>query len=295
MTQWKGQSQSPLIGFKVYVYFIRHFGIGFAYVVLAFVALYFLLVVKTSRRASLALFRYRLQYGYFKALVNTYITNFRFGQTLIDRVAMSIGKQHSYSFEFDGKNHLKHLIDCEQGGVLLTGHVGNFNVAHHFLKLIDNNSKIKMVVTDREHKAIKSYFESISQLPSIDFIVLKEDFSHTIPMAQAIKNKAILVFAADRYLEGVPTLKANFLDKPVHYPEGPFKLIQRHQLPVCAIYCMRESNRHYHLYARPLTTKNKDSKTVLKMYLQSLEHMVKKYPNQWFNFYDYWNDYRHLD
>ena len=55
------------------------------------------------------------------------------------------------------------------------------------------------------------------------------------------------------------------------------------------VYIMREPNYHYHFYARKLEVENHEPQEILKGYLQNLEKMVKKYPTQWFNFYDFWD------
>jgi predicted LPLAT superfamily acyltransferase len=53
---------------------------------------------------------------------------------------------------------------------------------------------------------------------------------------------------------------------------------------------MKEKNLHYHLYAREAHTKHRDEKGLLKAYIESVESMLKKYPLQWFNYFDFWDD-----
>ena len=290
MTQWKGKSQSPLIGFKMYIFLLRNLGIDFCYFILRFVAFYFFLFVKQSRQSSYYFFRYRLKQAWITSYYNSLRTKYVFGQTLIDRVAIAIGMTKSYSFEFDGKHHIEQVLQAGEGGIFFTAHIGNFNVARFFFKEIESKSDVKMVVTDREHADIKAYFEAISVKASIDFIILKDDMSHAIPMSMAIKNKDVLIFATDRYLEGVATQSAQFFNEDVLFPEGPFKLALRYKLPVLFMHCMREPNRHYHLYARPLKQEATTVKALVEAYAQNVESMVRRYPLQWFNFYDYWND-----
>jgi hypothetical protein len=54
---------------------------------------------------------------------------------------------------------------------------------------------------------------------------------------------------------------------------------------------MREKNFHYHLYGRTYQGHENSAKEILKAYLENMEKMVKKYPHQWYNYYDYWNDF----
>jgi predicted LPLAT superfamily acyltransferase len=52
---------------------------------------------------------------------------------------------------------------------------------------------------------------------------------------------------------------------------------------------MKEPNLHYHLYTLEAKVKHRDEKGLLKEYTQSLEGMIQKYPLQWFNYFDFWN------
>ena len=54
------------------------------------------------------------------------------------------------------------------------------------------------------------------------------------------------------------------------------------------VYVMKETNKHYHLYARTTTVKNRDAQGLLQKYVTSVETMLKKYPLQWFNYFDFW-------
>ena len=48
-------------------------------------------------------------------------------------------------------------------------------------------------------------------------------------------------------------------------------------------------NKHYHLYARRSKAKHRDAQGLLKEYTESLTWMLKKYPLQWFNYFDFWD------
>jgi predicted LPLAT superfamily acyltransferase len=51
---------------------------------------------------------------------------------------------------------------------------------------------------------------------------------------------------------------------------------------------MKETNKHYHLYTRLGEVKNRDAQALLENFIQSLEGMLKVYPLQWFNFFQFW-------
>ncbi|HEU4790672.1 MAG TPA: lipid A biosynthesis acyltransferase, partial [Flavobacterium sp.] len=99
----------------------------------------------------------------------------------------------------------------------------------------------------------------------------------------------LVCFTGDRYFEGVKSLSEELLGEEALFPAGPFLISSRLKVPVVFVYVMKEPNLHYHLYTREATVKHRDEKGLLKEYAQSVEMMVKKYPLQWFNYFDFWN------
>jgi len=290
MAKWNGKSKGSIFGYKIFVFIIQKLGVRVAYFILYFVALYFFIF---SREGSIANFHYfnkRLKYSKLKSLFNVYKSNFVFGQTIIDKIVIKSGLRDEFTYEFDGIDILKNLLKEKKGGVLISAHVGNFEVAEYFFSEIDFNSEINIVTTDAERKVIKDYLESISQESSLKFILVKEDMSHIFDIHNALANNELVCFTGDRYFEGSKTFSQELLGKEAEFPVGPFLLGSRLKAPVVFVYVMKESTKHYHLYARIADFKNRDAKDLLKKYTQSIESILQKYPNQWFNYFDFWND-----
>ena len=103
---------------------------------------------------------------------------YTFGQTIIDKISISAGMRNKFTYEFDGIEILKKLLAEKKGGVLISAHVGNFEIAEHFFGDIDLDFQINLVTTDLEHSAIKNYLESVTQKPTVKFIIIKDDLSH---------------------------------------------------------------------------------------------------------------------
>ncbi|MDX1543948.1 MAG: lysophospholipid acyltransferase family protein [Christiangramia sp.] len=291
MATWKGKSRGTLLGFKIYVQIIKKTGLYSAYFVLLFVAAYFIFFSFTSTKSTYYLFRKRLGYSPINSALHVYLSYFTFGRIQLDRIAITNGLKHKFTFEFDGIEHIDNLLKQKKGGVLLTAHIGNFNLAKHFFDEKHSDAVVNLVVTDFEHRQIKNYLESVTGKSEVRIIVLKEDLSHIFKMKEALSRNELLVFAADRYLKHSKTYKAEFLGQVVKFPQGPFKLAARNKIPVLFVHLMREKNFHYHFYARPYIPEEYKASEILAAYLEDLERMVKKYPHQWYNYYDYWNDF----
>ncbi|URC13766.1 lipid A biosynthesis acyltransferase [Flavobacterium sp. B183] len=290
MSQWDGKSKGTVLGYRIFVFLIQKAGIKAAYVLLYFVASYYFLFLKKSNKAIFYYFKERLQYSWFKSKKMVFKSYYTFGQTIIDKISISAGMRNRFTYEFDGIEVLKKLLAEKKGGVLISAHVGNFEIAEHFLGDIDLNFQINLVTTDLEHSAIKNYLESVTQKPTVKFIIIKDDLSHIFEINAALTNNELVCFTGDRYFEGTKSLSENILGKEANFPAGPFLIASRLKVPVVFVYVMKEPNLHYHLYAREAASKHRDEKGLLKEYVQSVETILQKYPLQWFNYFDFWNN-----
>lgn len=289
MSKWDGKSKGTVLGYRIFVFLIQKMGIRSAYGLLYFVASYYFLFLKKSNRAIFYYFNERLKYSGFKSRKMVFRSYYTFGQTIIDKISISAGMRNKFTYEFDGIDVLKKLLAEKKGGVLISAHVGNFEIAEHFLGDINLDFSINLVTTDLEHSAIKNYLESLAQKPSVKFIIIKDDLSHIFEINAALTNNELVCFTGDRYFEGTKSLSEKMLGQEAHFPAGPFLIASRLKVPVVFVYVMKEPNLHYHLYAREATVKHRDEKGLLKEYVQSVETILQKYPLQWFNYFDFWN------
>jgi predicted LPLAT superfamily acyltransferase len=98
---------------------------------------------------------------------------------------------------------------------------------------------------------------------------------------------------ADRFIEGNKTLTTDFLGHSAKFPLGPFLLAAQFKVPVSFVFAMKETNLHYHFFASeikeyPTQSKDEFIKEMLIEFAAEMEKKVKDYPEQWFNYYDFW-------
>ena len=292
MNKWKGKSKGTILGYRIFVWCIKNLGVISSYFVLYFVAAYYFIFEKKSNQYISYYFKKRLGYSFWKTVISRYKSYFTFGQTLIDKTAISAGLRNKFTYEFDGIENLRNLLAEKKGGVLISAHIGNFEIAEHFFADIDFDCQINLVTTNLEVTVIKEYLDSISVKQSgIKFIYVKDDMSHIFEINEALSKNELICFTGDRYFEGSKFLEADLLGETAKFPAGPFMIASRLGVPVVYVYVMKEKNLHYHLYARVAENfKKRDSQGILNSYVQNLESMLKRYPLQWFNYFDFWDD-----
>ncbi len=290
MRQWDGKSKGTLLGYKIFIFLIKKFGVRSAYGLLYFVAAYYFLFYPKKFQHLYYYLNKRQGYSTWKSFWKVYCTYYVFGQTLIDKVAISAGLRDQFTYEFDGIEILKESLAKKQGGILISAHVGNFEIADRFFSEIDANFQINLVTIDQEHTEIKEYMEQISGKSRIKLIKITDDMSHVFEINQALSNNELICFTGDRYFDGSKTLQGQLLGQLAEFPAGPFLLASRLKAPLIFVYVMKDKDLHYHLYAREAQNiKRRDPNSYLMAYTQSVEGILRKYPLQWFNFFDFWN------
>jgi predicted LPLAT superfamily acyltransferase len=96
----------------------------------------------------------------------------------------------------------------------------------------------------------------------------------------------------DRYLPGNKTISRKFLGREAKFPEGPFLLAAKFKVPVSFVFAFKSSDTEYQLYGSPklelFADGNKDPGVLLDAYIKELEAKLKLYPEQWFNYFYFW-------
>jgi len=212
---------------------------------------------------------------------------------MLDKTALMAGFTTNLTFDFDGEEYLHQMVSENTGGFLISAHVGNFEMAGHLLKRL--HAKINIVMYDAEHEKIKQYIDSIIDNSNVNIIAIKDDMSHIYALREAIMNKEIICIHGDRFIDTLNVLSLEFLGNKALFPTGPFILPVKYRIPVSFVFAMKESKNHYHFYATPghvftegTVRKHKEaSREIISEYVKQVEIMVKKYPEQWFNYFDF--------
>jgi len=292
MATWQGKTRGGLLGHQIFFIILRYLGLKPAYFLLRFVSTYYFIFSRKSNRHILGYYKGIHHYSSFHARKAVYRNYYLLGQILIDKVAIYSGLVDKFTFDLEDE---KHLAAMENGGFMISAHIGNWEMAG---KKSDRIKKtMSLVMLDAEHERIKHYLDSVMKERNFRIIPLKDDLSHLITIRQALDRGELIAIHGDRFMEGMKTLTAKFLGRDARFPEGPFYLALRMNAPISFAFAMKEGSSHYHFYATPpkiykIPEGKRISREhlipVLHDYIQALENMLKKYPEQWFNYYDFW-------
>jgi len=236
--------------------------------------------------------RKRLHHNPLRAFWNVYCNHCRFGQIIIDRFYFYAGGK----FKFDISNYdlYKKLSAASEGFVVLSSHVGNYELAGYELKA--KGKMLYALVFSGEGKEIMNNRNRLLVPNNIRLIPIADDMSHLFQLSNALADNNIVSIHGDRVFGSPRAIKCRFFDSDAPFPLGPFTLATQRDVPVISVSVMKTGIKRYHIIIHGFDVDHSVKRVseraanLAKDYAAHLEEIVRQYPTQWFNFYDFWQD-----
>ena len=224
MPSWQGKSRGNTTGFRIFVWVLKHAGLHACLFVIAVCCFLLFFIFRKSISGTNMYFSGNASaFLPGAAFISIYKNYYWFGQTIIDRIVLMSGMKHPFRFEFEGEDYLREMVRQKKGGLLLSAHIGNWEIAGHLLNRL--GTEMHIVMYDGEQQQIKDYLESITEKHSARIILIKNDLSHIYAIQEALNKNAFVCMHADRFLEGNKTITGRLLNKTA---------FSRRSVPACA-------------------------------------------------------------
>ena len=261
---------------------LRYIPITVIYAVMDIVIVFYLIFARNRTSATYHYFRQTYAQSIWRAVLNTYLLYRQFGQVVIDRFAVYAG-QH-FELDIEGNELVYEAMDKGNGCILISSHVGNYEIAGYALKptrpmyAVMYGGEKEYVMASRQHKLEQN---------GIHVLVPDEEWSYLYTINQTMQEGNMVTIMGDRNLGSDKVISTEILGRPAHLPSGPFSIASLYQeATVCTVFVMKESQRKYHIYVQALHGSNKEE--YARAFAAQLTDIVGHYPYQWYNFYDFW-------
>lgn len=150
MSSWKGKSKGTPLGYKIFIRLIQIFGVRTAYFFLRFPTTYYYLFAKETKH-HLRTFYEKVPTLEKSEINRTIRRNFTYiGEAIVDKFAFLIGKQNKITYTNEGEERLKAFAEKGQALILISAHLGNWEIAGNFLKKVDAEVNVVMFDGERE-------------------------------------------------------------------------------------------------------------------------------------------------
>lgn len=282
------------LGFWFFRISLRFFGLRGAYGLLYIVCIYYVLFDQAAVYGALAYIKRRFpSHGFVKRLRHVYRLFVSQGKQLIDRYAIVSG-QEIFDIQLHGYEQLISMIqNSPHGIILLTAHVGNWQVAMTALKKLGKT--VYLVMRPEDNPAVQSSLRISREQNHIKIISPEQDLGGIVEIMNKLKEKHIVSIMGDRRY-GFKAVEVSFLGEKAWFPYGDFTIAAAARCPVVVLlsekvsayqYIVDVSNVLYPCYENG-TNKHQQLQQWVQEFAALLEAYTHKHPYQYFLFNDVW-------
>lgn len=188
--------------------------------------------------------------------------------------------------EFDGLEYFNQTLAKGRGAVLITAHLGNWDLAGVFMSRLGYKL---IAVVEPIPKGVSAAMNRYRGLGGMELVPLTNRDS----INQVLVQKKVLVLLADRDLTG-RGLELNFFDAKRFFPKGPAALALKYKVPLIFGYFILNKGKSYKGVIEPEIIYQEtgdfyqDVNNLTGLIVQRINRLVTEHPDQWFVFKADW-------
>ncbi len=220
-----------------------------------------------------------------------------FGRIVCDRGLVYL-EGMKLRFEQRGADRLGQALGSGKGCILLSAHVGNWELAGRLLSRYAPGVPVNLVKVENEDPRERAIVDAVmgDQAPAV--IDPRDSIAASLAIREALDRGEVVGFLGDRAHGQQPTAAVSFFGSPARMPVGPFQVAQMTGAPILRCFMMRLGHAHYRLEVdRAITVPRPQSRRARRMAVEAacaewaarLESQLRRFPFQWHNFYRYWD------
>ena len=262
------------------MYFLMHLAIPF-----------YMLINHKAYLANYHYFRKRHGYGPLKAFFHVWLNHVTFGGVIIDRFGAFAGKR--FRVDVPEMPVYEDLCSKPEGFLQVSSHIGSDEMAGYVLKA---GKPINALVFGEEARTVTENRNRMLGPNNIRLIPISGDMSHLVALNNALADGEIVNIHGDRVFGSNKVKTVRILDAEADLPLGPFLLAAMRNVPAIAVFVMRSGYKKYKALLYRLDKglegldRNARAERMALEYAGRVDSVVRRYPDQWFNFYEFWND-----
>ncbi len=238
-----------------------------------------------------------------KGKIETYTrkTFQNYGQYLLDYMVMhrlTPSHKDRWVEEEMGGHYMLEALQRGKGVICITPHLGNWELGGLLFSF--KGGKLHVLTLDEEDRGIKSYREEMRRRWGIRNIYIRPGDDSplaTLEAIQALRRNEIVAMLGDR-IETQRTMEFDFFGKKTPFPIGAALMAMTTGAAVLPVFVVMERNRKYRgIIESPVyfdSSSREERESILRKGMEEIvkkfESYIEKYPDQWYNFYSYWDE-----
>ncbi len=292
---WDARSRGGYFGHWFFAKLVKLFGPGIAYATLYPVVTFYTLWVRKERAASMQYLTHVLgPTNVFGRWLRTWRHLMAFARSYLDGAMLGILGSEIFSFEHHGAEHIRKMHADGKGGVMLTAHLGTWELSSGMLKDKHGVGRVAIVMFRSDAEQLQGFIESLhGKRPRV--IAVGEGDLAALEILRAVRGGELVAMQGDRTVD-TRDVRVPFFGREARFPVGPWIVAALSGAPILCSFALRTGPRKYKFVAfPPMTvhfergrTKDEQLKEWIATYVARLEEVLHEYPYQWFNFFDFW-------
>lgn len=224
-----------------------------------------------------------------------------YGQYLLDYMVMHRLRLSNKDRWVEKEVGGEHMIEALRGGkgvICITPHLGNWEIGGLLFSFKGGN--LNVLTLDEPDQQTKSFREEMRGRKGIKNIYIHPQDESPMAILDAVKalrRNEIVAMLGDR-IESQKARVFNFFGRPTPFPIGVAILAMATDAPVLPVFVVMEKNRKYRgIIEAPVSFHSGHRESREEVIQQGMEKLIKiyedyigRYPDQWYNFFDYWKE-----
>ena len=181
----------------------------------------------------------------------------------------------------EGGQNLHEAFGMARGVILVTGHVGNWELGGVFFG--HRGVRVNVVTLPDGSRQIDAIRQMYRGQHAVNTIVLDGSPFAPLEMMAALKRREMVAMLVDRWgkADGVP---ASFLGGTHYLPRGPFALSLATGAPILPAFVVRDGGTYRGIVEPPFVVTENDFAPYAARVSRALEGVIRRCPDQWYNF-----------
>jgi KDO2-lipid IV(A) lauroyltransferase len=222
----------------------------------------------------------------------------RYAKYLVDFTRMDLLEEKHLRrlvLGFEGKEHIDGAIARGKGTLILTAHLGNWEMGGIFLSLMGYS--LTVITAPDVEERLHVYRVRLRHEQKVKVVTMDDSLASSLAVLKALQVNELVALLGDRDLfsKGIPV---NFFGQRVFFPIGPALLAYLSESALIPTFVLMDQKDKYRCVAEPPITlqrtgsRDKDLAENTQRIATVLEKFIRNYPDQWYTFYDYFSRHK---
>ena len=200
-------------------------------------------------------------------------------------------RPHPVRVDIPEPDLLETALAMGRGAVVVTGHLGNWDVAA--ARLLNYGRTVTVVMAHEANASTHEYVRRMREAHDIRVVFSDDSMFSSLHLVRALRANHIVAMQLDRTGPFGRTMSLPFFGAPAQFSAGPFHLARVAGAPILPSFAPRIGVRHYQirfgaLHEVPDRSRRSGIESLAARVVADFESIVREYPCQWFQFADFW-------